>query len=62
VLIATKINEDDYYNNRYYSKVGKVKTSELAQMEKEFLSLVNFDLYVGCDLFGKYKLYLDFYK
>ena len=58
LLIAIKYNEDDYFSNIFYSKVGGVSITELNHLEYEFLSLIDFDLYVDDDLYSKYSNYI----
>jgi len=36
-VIAVKYNEDIYYANSYYAKIGGISLSELNLLEKEFL-------------------------
>ena len=49
LLVATKYFDDKYYENSYYAKVGGIKISELNELEKQFLLLINFELYVTED-------------
>ena len=55
VLISTKVFDDEFYKNAYYAKLGGVSTSELNSLELEFLSLVNFNLFVTTEVFDKYQ-------
>ena len=58
MLVAIKYNEDDYYSNSFYAKVGGVSKSEIDVLEYEFLVLIDFNLYVSDDLFLKYYDYI----
>ena len=58
MLISIKYNEDDFFSNSFYAKVGGVSIRELNHLEYEFLSLIDFDLYVDEDLFSKYSNYI----
>ena len=58
MLVAIKYNEDDYYSNSFYAKVGGVSKSEIDVLEYEFLVLIEFNLYVSDDLFLKYYDYI----
>ena len=58
MLVSIKYNEDDYFSNSFYAKVGGVSITELNHLEYEFLSLIDFDLYVDEDLFSKYSNYI----
>ena len=58
MLVAIKYNEDDYFSNSFYAKVGGVSKSEIDVLEYEFLVLIDFNLYVSDDLFLKYYDYI----
>jgi hypothetical protein len=62
VIVAVKYNEDDYYSNSYYSKVGGIATKELNTLEYEFIKLIKYSLFVKNDLFEKYRIYLHHYQ
>ena len=54
IIVSIKFLDDKYYNNEYYAKVGGVTVKELNRMEKEFLFLIGFRLFVEEELFCKY--------
>ena len=58
MLVSIKYNEDDFFSNSFYAKVGGVSIRELNNLEYEFLSLIDFDLYVDDDLYSKYSNYI----
>ncbi len=58
MLISIKYNEDDYYSNEFYAKVGGIRMTEMNKLEYEFLSLIDFNLFVNEDVFNKYNSYL----
>ena len=58
VLVAIKYNEDIIFNNDYYSKVAGVKLNEINKMELEFISLLDFNLYIDPEEFGSYKQFI----
>ena len=58
MLVSIKYNEDDFFSNSFYAKVGGVSITELNHLEYEFLSLIDFDLYVDDDLYSKYSNYI----
>ena len=58
MLVAIKYNEDDYFSNSFYAKVGGVTKNEIDTLEYEFLCLIDFSLYVSEDLFLKYYDYI----
>merc|ERR1719174_2168278 len=39
-VVAAKFQDDDVYSNRYYARVGGIKTTELAALEAEFLGMI----------------------
>lgn len=58
MLVSIKYNEDDYFSNEFYAKVGGIKMAEMNKLEYEFLSLIEFNLFVNEDVFNKYNTYL----
>ena len=58
LVVASKYNEDEYYPHNYYAKIGGVSQGEIFILEYNFLSLINFKLYVTEELFCKYNDYL----
>jgi len=57
LVLACKYNDDYYYKNSYYSKIGGVKTEEFNHLEQEFLlNYIEFSLYVDP------KTYSDYYQ
>ena len=58
MLIALKYNEDDYFNNEFYAKVGGVTKKEIDKLEYEFLIRSEYKLFVSEDVFEKYNNYL----
>jgi hypothetical protein len=48
-IVAAKIQDDDYYSNEYYAKVGGVNTEELMSLEAHMLSLLGWRAYVSED-------------
>lgn len=61
-MAAIKYNEDDFYSNQYYSKVGGVTLQEINALEDEFLKMINFSLWIDKQEFDKYKVYLAQYQ
>lgn len=54
LLVASKYNDDRYYNNKYYARVGGISYLTLNKLEIEFLKYVNFECYVSLDEFKKF--------
>ena len=59
LVLATKYNEDLYDDNGYFSKVGGVSLPEINSLEREFLILLDYKMYVGDDLFKIYEENLE---
>ena len=59
MIIAIKYNEDEYYSNKFYSKLGVVSISEIVFLEYNFLSLIHYNLFVNNELFKKYNEYIS---
>ena len=54
MIIAIKYNEDENYSQKFYAKIGGVTLAEICNLEYNFLSLINYNLYVNDNLFNKY--------
>ncbi len=61
-MIAIKFNEDDYYSNDFYAKVGGISNKELNRIESESLRLLKYNLYIKLSLYNQYEVYLNHYK
>jgi hypothetical protein len=59
VIVAIKYNEDDYYTNGYYSKVGGISVKELNTLEYEYVKLLKYNLYIKTEVYDKYKQFLN---
>lgn len=62
VLIAIKYNENDYYSNDYYAKVGGITLNEINYLEYECIKLLSFQLFVEEDYYKKYEVYSIHYQ
>jgi hypothetical protein len=62
VIVAVKYNEDEFYSNSFYSKVGGVSLQETNALEFEFIKLINYQLFVNKEQFDKYQVYLRNYR
>lgn len=58
IVCAIKYNEDDYYSNTYYAKVGGITLSEFNKLELTMIDLLDFRLYVAL---SKYQESYDLY-
>ena len=54
-MIAAKFFDDKYYNNNYFAKAGGVTNEEINNYERVFLQLINFNLFVGSNLYYNYR-------
>ena len=61
ILTAIKYNEDDFYSNTYYAKVGGISLQEINSLESEFLGLIDFNLWIDYAIFSKYQKYMEQY-
>ena len=62
MVIAIKFNEDEYYTSSFYSKLGGISIIEMNQLEYEFATMINFNLFIKEDLFYQYYNLLKTYK
>ena len=62
ILLSLKYNEDEIFNNDYYSEIAGVSKRELKQMEYEYFVLLNFNLHIEEELFELFKNALDNFK
>ena len=59
MIVAIKYNEDNILKNEFYAKVGGVSKKEIDILEYEFLSLIEFSLYVDEETFHQYDRYVQ---
>ena len=62
IISSIKYNEDIIYENNYYCQVVGVSIKEFNKIESEFLTLIDYILYVSEKEFLKYKYYLEHYS
>ena len=55
LLVAIKYNEDAFYSNSYYSKIGGLKLKKLNKLESEFLNGISFQLFVNESDYEEYE-------
>ena len=55
LVVAAKFFEDKYYKNSYYAKVGGIATTELNILELQFLTFIDFQLFVSEEEFENYQ-------
>ena len=61
-ILAIKYNEDVFFNNEFYAKVGGVAVEELNRLEYESFKWLNNELFVSEDIYQKYKTYITHYS
>jgi hypothetical protein len=54
LVVAAKFFEDKFYTNSYYARVGGITAVELNRLERQFLSNVDFVLYVSEEEYTSY--------
>jgi len=54
IMLGAKFFDDQYFNNKYFGKVGGVSGREMNLLEIEFLFMINFDLFVETELYKVY--------
>lgn len=54
ITLAAKFNEDTFYSNKYYAKVGGVPLRELNMLEHYFLQLIDWKLQVAPEEYEVY--------
>ena len=54
VLIAVKSNDDHFFSQEYYSKVGGLKLKEISDLELLFINSLEFNIYVDSQTFENY--------
>ena len=59
ILVSIKYNEDVIYDNLYYAKIAGLPVKEINYLERKFLEIINYDLFVSDELFQKYNEYLN---
>ncbi|XP_019193048.1 PREDICTED: cyclin-U1-1 [Ipomoea nil] len=59
VMVASKILDDEHYNNAFFARVGGVSNAELNKLEIELLFLLDFGVSVSSQVFECYCQHLD---
>ena len=62
MILAIKYNEDEYYNNEYYAKVGGVSLDEMNDLEDASFNLIDHNLFISEDIYKKYLEYITNYN
>ncbi|XP_031104703.1 cyclin-U1-1 [Ipomoea triloba] len=59
VMVASKILDDEHYNNAFFARVGGVSNAELNKLEIELLFLLDFGVSVSSQVFECYCQHLE---
>ena len=59
ILISIKLNEDSYYDNKFYSQIAGVSMKELKIIEYTFLDLNDYNVFVDNNEYEQYLKYLE---
>ena len=59
ILLAIKYNEDIYFGFDFYAKIAGMPISDLKKMERDFVYLIKFKLFIDKEEFENYKSYID---
>ena len=58
LMASIKYNEEKFYSNIFYAKIGGVEVKQLNLLEYEFFIGINFDLFVDTKMYQKYEMTL----
>ncbi|KAG8391613.1 hypothetical protein BUALT_Bualt01G0205600 [Buddleja alternifolia] len=59
IMVASKYVEDMNYRNSYFARVGGLSTTEMNNLEVEFLFMMKFKLHVNVSVFESYCCHLE---
>ena len=59
ILLAIKYNEDICFGFDFYAKIAGMPISDLKKMERDFVYLIKFKLFIDKEEFDNYKSYID---
>jgi hypothetical protein len=57
-LIAIKFNEDLFYENSFYAKVGGISLQEINSLEQHLLKSLDYKLYLPNDVYYNYQKFI----
>ena len=61
IIVSIKFNEDEIFENDYYSKITGFNLKEFNKIEAEYVCGINFNFFIKDDEFQTYKKYLENY-
>lgn len=50
-MIAIKYHDDEFFKNEYYARIGGISKYEINFLEKEFLELINYKLFIDSETY-----------
>ena len=59
ILLAIKYNEDICFGFDFYAKIAGMPISDLKKMERDFVYLIKFKLFIDKEEFDNYNSYID---
>ena len=59
LVIAAKYNEDKYLSNQFFAKIGGITKKEIDILEYQFLTLIDFSLYINDEIYYKYEDFIQ---
>ena len=62
LILAIKYNEDIYFNNEYYAKIGGIPLDEFNNLEYKSFELIEQNLFISDDIYNKYLEYITHYN
>ncbi len=62
LLLAIKYNEDIYFTNEQYAKIGGVTLQEINDLESFSIDLLDYNLFISEDIYQKYLNYITNYS
>lgn len=55
LIVSIKYNEDDYYSNQFYARVGGISLREIYELEYELILLLDFVLFIDESIYANYE-------
>ena len=59
LLLAIKYNEDVYFTNEQYAKIGGVPLKEINDLESYSIDFLDYNLFISEDIYQKYLTYIS---
>lgn len=62
IVVAAKYNDDEFYKNEYYAKVGGITLDEMNMLESHFATVLDYNFFVKPEDFYTYLQKLTAYE